>query len=137
MLNFNGFDTVVLALNEYMSEKHPKVEVCTTAEGEHFPKIVVEDIETQSVNRTLGGMESYSLISVQVSIYAPQMTVGNTVYSGRNITRQLASEVEYVLGDLCGMNRTSSRPVQNADRNIDRYVMVYTALQNDKKNLFY
>lgn len=135
MLNLKGFDKVLSVLNERLRKYDSSIEVATTPEGTRFPLVVVTDIENQSVNRTYGGIESYSVLSIQVDIYARQKTFKNITYSGRNITRKIACEVDYILTE-CGLKRTSSRAVQNADRSIDRYVMTYTVLQNDNKNYF-
>ena len=135
MLNFTGFDKVVAILNDRLQQYDSSIEVSTTAEGTHFPLVVVNDINSQSVNRTYGNIESYSMLSVQVDIYARQKRVGTNTLSGRMITHDIASKVDHILSSL-GMKRSSARTVQNEDASISRYVMVYTVIQNDKRNYF-
>lgn len=135
MLNFTGFDKIVAILHDRLQKYDESIEVVTTAEGTHFPLVVVTDIDTQSVNRTYGDIESYSMLSVQVDIYARQKRVGTNILSGRMITHDIASQVDHILSSL-GMKRSSARTVQNEDASISRYVMVYTVIQNDKRSYF-
>lgn len=135
MLNFTGFDKVVAILNDRLQQYDSSIEVSTTAEGTHFPLVVVNDINSQSVNRTYGNIESYSMLSVQVDIYARQKRVGTKTLSGRMITHDIASKVDDILSSL-GMKRSSSRTIQNEDASISRFVMIYTVIQNDTRNYF-
>lgn len=136
MLNFNGFERVYQTLVTELKKYDENIEVATTAEGTNLPLVVVEDIDYRSVNRTYGGIESYSSLSVQVNIYARQKRIKNVTLSGRKIAHDIACEVDDILTNKLGMNRTSSRSLSTMDESIYRYVMIYEVLQNDSKNYF-
>lgn len=136
MLNFNGFERVYQTLVTELKKYDENIEVATTTEGTNLPLVVVEDIDYRSVNRTYGGIESYSSLSIQVNIYARQKRIKNVTLSGRKIVHDIACEVDDILTNKLGMNRTSSRSLSTMDESIYRYVMIYEVLQNDSKNYF-
>lgn len=139
MMNTKGFDAVFDRLCSYIEENSifNDTDISTTKEGDFYPKIVVSDIQNSVTSKTTGGIETHSLIGIELNIYAKAKKVDNKMYSGRSITRSLAETCDKVLGDLCGMTRVTARGMDNADPTIDRYIMRYNATQNDQRNFFY
>lgn len=138
-MNTMGFDAAFEKLREYIHEKSSfgVVDVSKTKEGETYPKIVVSDIENSLIGKTSGGIETHSLIGMEINIYAKTKKVDGKVCSGRSITRALSLLVDDVLSDICGMERVTARSMDNADPSIDRFIMRYNATQNDQRNYFF
>lgn len=138
-MNTSGFDYVYAVVNKYVSAHSEigNIDISTTTEGSDYPKIVMTDIENSISSRTTGGMESISLIGVEINIYAKTKTVNGSIKTGRQITRYIAELVDRAISEYCGLRRVTSRYMENADPQIDRYIMRYNGYQHDQKGFFY
>lgn len=138
-MNTNGFDRVYDTIKTVVlnNSEIGDVNISTTTEGSKYPKIVVSDIENSIASRTTGNMESISLIGIEINIYAKTKKVNGSIYTGRMQTRHLAKLVDAAVSDICGMSRITARSIDNADPQIDRYIMRYNGYQHDQRGFFY
>ena len=138
-MNTNGFDKVYDTIKTVVlnNSEIGDVNISTTTEGSKYPKIVVSDIENSIASKTTGNMESISLIGIEINIYAKTKKVNGSIYTGRMQTRHLAKLVDVAVSDICGMSRITARAIDNADPQIDRYIMRYNGYQHDQRGFFY
>ncbi|MEG0552436.1 MAG: hypothetical protein RR533_02740 [Carnobacterium sp.] len=106
--------------------------------GSDYPIVVIESVENTTLQRLNGGLESISLIGIEINIYTKQMTVGTTTYMAVNVAKEIRNIVDEVCTDMFDMKRVLCKPTPNLDNGaIYRLTMRYNAKQNDNRSSFY
>lgn len=138
MINKSGFDCVFESIQQHLtlhSINSPVIK--TTPTGDIYPLVVVDDADNPNVARTTDGIDSISLVGIEINIYAKEKTVGTKKMSGRSIAIELRGLIDEVCTDMYGMKRIMCKPTPNIDNAIYRITMRYNAKQNDNRSFFY
>lgn len=138
MLNSGGFEAVYHDLKEHLennSEYCPDVN--TTLDGDIFPKVVIDEADNSLINKDRMNVDSVSLLSLKIDIYAKSKTVKTKKMAGRSIARELRNLCSEICEDKYHMRRMLCKPTPNVDTNIYRITMMYTKKQSDTRCHFY
>lgn len=136
-MNQNLFNSVYKELKNHLeknSNYNPTVKTIPT--GETYPLVVVEEVENSISSRTSCGIQTTSLIGIEINIYTKAKPIGTIKYANRTIAIELSNLVDEVLDKMYGMRRVTSKPTPNVDTTIYRKTMIYNRIQNDNRSRF-
>lgn len=110
----------------------PLVLVNPPEETKAFPLVVIQEMNNTLSKEDLDKGDQMSILEYEVEIYATDK--GNI--PKQVIIQELKKLVNDVLDEHYGMLRRACIPTPNADRNIDRLYMRYTALIDKNKRIY-
>ena len=130
----NIYDDIYIFAEQYIrtnSIYSPQILADSPQESKVFPLVVITQTEDILEDENLDKTNQESIVIFEIEIFAK-----DTDTTARQIIIQELKElVDTVFNAHYGFERASCRPIPNADRNISRFYMRYTALVDENKKI--
>ena len=127
----NGLDTFLKANCCF------DVWVLNQPSGNHFPNIVLTEIDNSMRGRTGQNLETISSIVYELNIYAQEERIDNTTIDNLSVAYEIADSVQMYFEKVLFLERAMKRPTPNIDERIYRITMRYEGILNDNRQSFY
>lgn len=114
------------------SEYAPIILVNPPEETKVFPLIIITEINNTLADETLKKSEAQYRLEYEIEIYA----IDKSNIPKEIIIQELKKLVNDVFDTHYGMNRRACIPTPNADRNVNRLYMRYSALIDENKIIY-
>lgn len=128
------FDEIKKALKEYLDKNSIYAPFVTTvATNQKYPKVVIEKVDDRELESDIQRLNIFSIINIELNIYAKDMTQGTKTLSGRTVATEIEENIKMFMGNICGFKRTLDKPTPNIDTSIYRITMRYQIKVSDTR----
>lgn len=128
----NIYNDIFQYAKEYIttnSTYDPYVLKATPEESKVFPLVIITQTNDYLKDETLKKTEKQNTLSYEVNIFAKDTTVNR-----QTIIEELVQVVNDVFENEIGFRRTQAEPIPNIDLSVDRFVLEYSAVFDEKTN---
>lgn len=128
----NIYNDIFQYAKEYIttnSTYEPYVLKATPEESKVFPLVIITQTNDYLKDETLKKTEKQNTLSYEVNIFAKDTTVNR-----QTIIEELVQVVNDVFENEIGFRRTQAEPIPNIDLSVDRFVLEYSAVFDEKTN---
>ena len=128
----NIYENIFQFAKEYITTNsiyNPYVLMATPEESKVFPLVIITQVDDYLKDETLSKTEKQNGLTYEIEIFAQDTTTNRQV-----IIQELVSLVNKVFEDDMGFTRTQSTPIPNIDLSIDRFLMRYEGVYDEKSN---
>lgn len=128
----NIYDDIFQYAKEYIttnSTYDPYVLKATPEESKVFPLVIITQVNDYLRDETLKKTEKQNVISYEIEIFAQDTTVNR-----QTIVEELVKLVNDVFEDDIGLRRTQATPIPNIDLSVERFLMEYEGVFDEKTN---
>lgn len=128
----NIYDDIFQYAKAYIttnSTYDPYVLKATPEESKVFPLVIITQVNDYLRDETLKKTEKQNVISYEIEIFAQDTTVNR-----QTIVEELVKLVNDVFEDDIGLRRTQATPIPNIDLSVERFLMEYEGVFDEKTN---
>lgn len=128
----NIYNDIFQYAKEYITTNSiydPYVLKATPEESKVFPLVIITQTNDYLKDETLKKTEKQNMLSYEVNIFAKDTTVNR-----QTIIEELVQIVNDVFENEIGFRRTQAEPIPNIDLSVDRFVLEYSAVFDEKTN---
>ena len=128
----NIYNDIFQYAKEYIttnSTYDPYVLKATPEESKVFPLVIITQVNDYLRDETLKKTEKQNVISYEIEIFAQDTTVNR-----QTIVEELVTLVNDVFENDIGLRRTQATPIPNIDLSVDRYLLEYEGVFDEKTN---
>ena len=128
----NIYNDIFQYAKEYITTNSiydPYVLKATPEESKVFPLVIITQTNDYLKDETLKKTEKQNMLSYEVNIFAKDTTVNR-----QTIIEELVQIVNDVFENEIGFRRTQAEPISNIDLSVDRFVLEYSAVFDEKTN---
>ena len=128
----NIYNDIFQYAKEYIttnSTYDPYVLKATPEESKVFPLVIITQVNDYLRDETLKKTEKQNELSYEIEIFAQDTTVNR-----QTIVEELVKLVNDVFEDGIGFRRTQATPIPNIDLSVDRYLLEYEGVFDEKTN---
>lgn len=128
----NIYNDIFQYAKEYIttnSTYDPYVLKATPEESKVFPLVIITQTNDYFRDETLKKTEKQNVLSYEVNIFAKDTTVNR-----QTIIEELVHIVNDVFENEIGFRRIQAEPIPNIDLSVDRFVLEYEGVFDEKTN---
>ena len=128
----NIYNDIFQYAKEYIttnSQYNPYVLKATPEESKVFPLVIITQVNDYLKDETLKRTEKQNSLSYEIEIFAQ-----DTSANRQTIIEELVSLVNNVFENDIGFRRTQATPIPNIDLSVDRFLMEYEGVFDEKTN---
>ena len=128
----NIYNDIFQYAKEYIttnSQYNPYVLKATPEESKVFPLVIITQVNDYLKDETLKRTEKQNSLSYEIEIFAQDTSVNR-----QTIIEELVSLVNNVFENDIGFRRTQATPIPNIDLSVDRFLMEYEGVFDEKTN---
>ena len=128
----NIYNDIFQYAKEYIttnSTYDPYVLKATPEESKVFPLVIITQVNDYLRDETLKKTEKQNVISYEIEIFAQDTTVNR-----QTIVEELVTLVNDVFENDIGLRRTQATPIPNIDLSVERFLMEYEGVFDEKTN---
>ena len=128
----NIYNNIFQYAKEYITTNsiyEPYVLKATPEESKVFPLVIITQRNDYLKDETLKKTEKQNVLSYEIEIFARDTSVNR-----QTIVEELVKLVNDVFEDDIGFRRTQASPVPNIDLSVDRFVLEYEGVFDEKSN---
>lgn len=141
MINTQIDDYVYDKISKYVKDNYNKFNVNIfdsppEKENDIFPEIIITSIKDQLKSEDLNKKQPRYELAYEINIYAIDM---NEDSDGRKqeITRDIASLVDYVMSEMIGFKRTARKNLPEIITQVDRIFLRYECIFDEEEKRIY
>lgn len=128
----NIYNNIFQYAKEYITTNsiyNPYVLKATPEESKVFPLVIITQRNDYLKDETLKKTEKQNVLSYEIEIFARDTSVNR-----QTIIEELVKLVNDVFEDDIGFRRTQASPIPNIDLSVDRFVLEYDGVFDEKSN---
>ena len=128
----NIYNNIFQYAKEYITTNsiyNPYVLKATPEESKVFPLVIITQRNDYLKDETLKKTEKQNVLSYEIEIFARDTSVNR-----QTIVEELVKLVNDVFEDDIGFRRTQASPIPNIDLSVDRFVLEYEGVFDEKSN---
>lgn len=128
----NIYNNIFQYAKEYITTNsiyNPYVLKATPEESKVFPLVIITQRNDYLKDETLKKTEKQNVLSYEIEIFARDTSVNR-----QTIIEELVKLVNDVFEDDIGFRRTQASPIPNIDLSVDRFVLEYEGVFDEKSN---
>ena len=128
----NIYNDIFQYAKEYIttnSTYDPYVLKATPEESKVFPLVIITQTNDYFRDETLKKTEKQNVLSYEVNIFAKDTTVNR-----QTIIEELVHIVNDVFENEIGFRRIQAAPIPNIDLSVDRFILEYEGVFDEKTN---